>query len=223
MNRKIGIRWTVGDVSDEGFEALRLSIWGAYRLFGDEAAYAVCVNTVSTEQARAKTGGVPPGIEWYDATNDVPGFLRAYFDPEMAEGVGWKLAPLRYFPDRFEICLDNDVIFTSMPAAIEKWLAAGTPIVDKAGNETYPCMCLMAQDVAAYFGVFADMCPPEARNAGIRGFPPYFDLRLALHTVLEEKAAQFDMPLVLASETDEQGLQTAALSRYCAPFVVTVD
>jgi hypothetical protein len=199
-------------VSDQGFEALRLSIWGAYRLFGDDAEYAVCVNTISTGDARRKTGDVPPQVEWYDATDDVPTFLRSYFDPEMAEGVGWKLAPLRYFPDKFELCLDNDCIFTAMPTAVEKWL-----------NQGDDGQCLMAQDVAVYFGAFADMCPPEARNAGIRGFPPHFDLQLALQTVLEEKAAQFDMPLILSSETDEQGLQTAALSRDCMPLAVSVD
>jgi hypothetical protein len=30
----LGIRWTLGDVSAEGFDALRLSILGAHRIFG---------------------------------------------------------------------------------------------------------------------------------------------------------------------------------------------
>lgn len=38
---RVGVRWTIGDVSDEGFEALRLSVWGAFRLFGEDAVYAV--------------------------------------------------------------------------------------------------------------------------------------------------------------------------------------
>lgn len=30
----LGIRWTIGDVNPRGFEALRLSIWGTWSLFG---------------------------------------------------------------------------------------------------------------------------------------------------------------------------------------------
>lgn len=230
MSLNLGIRWTVGDVSDEGFEALRLSIWGAHRLFGADAAYAVCVNSIPVDTAQRKTGDVPAGVNWHDATGDVPAFLRNYFDPAMAEGVGWKLAPPRYFPDRFELCLDNDVIFTAMPSAIALWLTTDPSFQSNFADGprtqlgvSLSNQCLMAQDVAAHFGVFADMCPSEARNAGIRGFPPHFDLRLALQTVLEEKATQLDMPLILSSETDEQGLQTAALSRDCPPLTVTID
>ena len=31
---RLGVRWTTGDASARGFEALRLSLWGAFRLFG---------------------------------------------------------------------------------------------------------------------------------------------------------------------------------------------
>src|SRR5574338_1333205 len=31
---RLAVRWTVGDVSDEGFTALQLSIWGAWKAFG---------------------------------------------------------------------------------------------------------------------------------------------------------------------------------------------
>lgn len=41
-----GIRWTIGDVHPLGVEALRLSIWGAWKLFGPAAKYAVCANSV---------------------------------------------------------------------------------------------------------------------------------------------------------------------------------
>ena len=37
----LGVRWTIGDVSDAGFEALRYSIWSMWKLFGDNAKYAV--------------------------------------------------------------------------------------------------------------------------------------------------------------------------------------
>ena len=106
----VGIRWTIGDVNERGFEALRLSIWGAWRAFGPDAAYVVCVNTVSPEEARARTGPVPHAVVWRPAS-DLPGFLRGHLEAGMAEGVAWKVAPLRCFPDRWELSLDNDCIF----------------------------------------------------------------------------------------------------------------
>src|SRR4051794_2827860 len=92
----LGIRWTIGDVSDRGFEALHLSIQGAWRLFGEQARYVVCVNTIDLNEARRKTGEVPDAVDWRATTpEDIPAFLREHLSQAMAEGVAWKLAPLR--------------------------------------------------------------------------------------------------------------------------------
>lgn len=204
--RLLGVRWTIGDVSERGFEALRLSLWGAWRLFGPEAEYVVCVNCIPLAEARARTGEVPGAVRWYDANGDLPAFLAPHFDGGLAEGVGWKLAPLRCFPDRCELALDNDCILWQMPGGLAQWLAADDPQA-----------CLLAEDVRACFGQFADLCGPAPRNSGIRGLPPGFDLQAALQRVLQAQ------PVTLASELDEQGLQVAALSRGSDPFLVTVD
>ena len=121
-SRQLAVRWTIGDVSPQGYEALRLSAWGAWKLFGPEAAYVVCVNSVPLERARAAAGDLPPGVLWHDSTGELPDFLRPYFDAHMAEGVGWKFAPLRLFPDRYELALDNDCILWDTPAALWDWL-----------------------------------------------------------------------------------------------------
>lgn len=202
---RLAVRWTIGDVSPRGFEALRLSVWGAWRLFGPAADYVVCVNTVPPGEARARAGPLPDGVRWFAATADlVPAFLRARLDAEMAEGVAWKFAPLRLFPDRHELSLDNDCILWDLPAGLRAWLDAGDA-------------CLLAEDVRACFGRFADLCGPEPRNSGIRGLPPGLDLEAALRAVLAAR------PGLLTSELDEQGLQVAALSRTRPPHVVTVE
>ena len=201
-----GIRWTIGDVSERGFEALRLSIWGAWRLFGPEAAYAVCVNSLPLSIARARTGDVPKAVAWYRCDHRIPSFLRAHLDSGLAEGVAWKLAPLRLFPHRFEISLDNDCILWAMPTAIRRWLGGSSDRI-----------CVIAEDVALCFGRFAPLCGTAPRNTGIRGVPPGFDLEHALKEVLAACPAQ------IVSELDEQGLQVAALSRVAAPLVVSLD
>jgi hypothetical protein len=204
--RQPGIRWTIGDVSPRGWEALRLSVWGALGVFGPEAAYAVCVNSVPLDQARARAGELPEQVEWMDASHALPALLARHLDEGLAEGVGWKFAPLRYFADRAEISLDNDCILWEMPEAVRDWLADQDPL-----------RCLMAEDVKALYGQFTDLCEPEPRNSGIRGLPARFDLEGALAELLRER------PVTLRSELDEQGLQMAALSRARPLRVVSVD
>ena len=119
----VGLRWTIGDVSENGWEALRLSILGAQRVFGPEATYAVCVNSVPLASALGHFGSLRD-IEWQSVTrSDLPPILRTHLDEGMAEGVAWKLAPLRVFPERWEISLDNDCILWDLPAGIRRWLA----------------------------------------------------------------------------------------------------
>ncbi|HMB04203.1 MAG TPA: hypothetical protein VKP69_10760 [Isosphaeraceae bacterium] len=202
--RRLALRWTIGDVHPRGFEALRLSLWGAWRLFGPEATYAVCVNNITLDRARARTGDLPGPVRWLDATGALPGFFAAHLDEGMAEGVGWKFAPLRLFPDRHELALDNDCILWEMPEAIRLWL-----------DDDDPRRCVIAEDVRPCFGQFASLCGPEPRNSGIRGLLPGFDLEGMLRRLLAEQ------PCRLVSELDEQGLQVAAVSRAVAPWVVT--
>lgn len=197
------VRWTIGNVSRYGFEALRLSIWGAKKLF-PTATHVVCVNSIATDAARELTGEIPDDIIWVDCNGEMPAFIRDRIDGAMAEGVGWKLAPIRLIPGAYELALDNDLILWRLPAALKGWAGSGK-------------WCVYAEDVAPFFGRFARLCPPEPRNSGIRGITPEFDFEGALRSVLESEEAR------LGSEVDEQGLQTAAIHRGGAPRVVSVE
>lgn len=204
MRRAVGLRWTIGDVTPAGFEALRLSIHGAMKLFGSDAGYAVCVNTIAVEDARARTGPVPAAVEWLPASG-LPQFLRQRLDAKMAEGVAWKLAPLRLFPDRYELSLDNDCILWAVPEAVERWLSEKEP------------RCLIAADRVLAHGAFSSLTRAEPRNTGIRGLPPRYDLGAALRSVL----SRCDVPL--KSELDEQGLQVVALDEGRRAHVVSLE
>lgn len=203
--RAVGVRWTIGDVSRLGFEALRASVWGARRVFGASARYVVCVNSVPIDIARIRTGALPDGVEWHESSLDLPHWLRDGMSADMAQGVGWKFAPLRMFPAMHELSLDNDCILWDMPAAMRAWLA------DESKDA-----CLIAEDVKTCLGQFTDLCGPSPRNSGIRGLPPHFDIGRALRDVLSRK------PVTLTSELDEQGLQVAALSAAGPLHVVSV-
>ncbi len=187
------IRWTIGDVSSRGFEALALSIAGARMVFGSSARYVVCVNTINLDSARTRVRGMANYVEWHDATGEIPSWLGGYLDGNMAEGVAWKFAPVRLFHERHVLCLDNDVIMWRLPTAIHQWLEDGDSL-------------LIAEDVRACHGQFAPFCTEEPRNAGIVGFPPHYDVQTKMRSLLDETG------VCLSAETDEQGLQVALVT-----------
>lgn len=195
-NKGLAVRWTIGDVSDPGFEALALSIRSARKLFGPESEYAVCVNSLSLSVAKDRLGAIARQVQWIHAAQHVPGWLRDQLDENMAEGVAWKLAPVRLFPDRYELSLDNDLILWQIPVAIQQWMYSSDPE-----------SCVMAEDAQRCLGQFSDCGDARAINSGIRGIPPNFDLEERLRKELQKKG------VILRSELDEQGLQAAVLSR----------
>lgn len=203
MAPQLGIRWTIGDVNPAGFEALRLSIHGAMHLFGAAAEYRVYVNTISVGDARSRTGQTPLAVQWVQVERRIPIVLRPYLGKDMAEGVAWKLLPVRAFPDSHELSLDNDVILWRVPPAVEQWLGSRDPAAT-----------LVAADISAAFGKFADLCGPEPLNSGIRGLGPALDFEAALSHVLRIR------PTSLEAELDEQGLQIAAIGCCGTPFVI---
>jgi len=201
--KKLVVRWTIGDVNDEGFESLRLSVLGAQRLFGNSADYVVCVNTIGAWRAQRRCRTVLNGVQWVEVDRSmIPRFIRERFDARLAEGAGWKLAPVRLHNERCSIALDNDVILWARPRAIGK-LLAGT------------ARCVLGEDVVGAFGVFTPLCF-GAYNSGIRGLSEGLDYEALLRQVLDETTVE------LTSELDEQGLQVAALSR-ADPAVVSLE
>lgn len=205
---RLTLRWTIGNVRDRGFEMLRLSIACAFRMFGPKAKYIVFVNSCSIADARERTGPIPAAVEWREVTRaDVPKVLRHHFDDTIIEGMGWKLVPLRSYPERYELALDNDCIIWSLPTAMREWLDSGTG-------------CLFAEDVERALGSFDAICRPGCLNAGIRGLPPGEDLESALDAAIREANECMGGRLQLVAEIEEQGLQAAAISRMNPLFLV---
>ena len=193
-------------MSDPGFEALELSIRSARKLFGPRTIYVVCVNSIPLELARERLGAVGGEVEWIHSEDHVPGWLQNRLDAGMAEGVAWKLAPVRLFPGHYEISFDNDVILWQMPDAMKQWLSS-----DHSES------CLMAEDAQPSLGQFSDCSDGRAINSGIRGVPPGFNLEDRLQKKLEESQ------VVMRSELDEQGLQAAVLSKAALSLVSKED
>jgi len=191
--KNLAVRWTIGDVSSRGFDALALSIEGLTNLL-PEAQFVVGVNSISVEEAKRRVGAIADRVDWFLANEDIQHVLRPYTGENRAEGVAWKFVPIRLFPNLYELSLDNDVVLWDLPSSLTGWLASGDT-------------CLIAEDVRPAFGQFAHLCGAEPRNSGIRGLPPGFDLERQLLRVLDQH------PAVMCSELDEQGLQVAAVTQ----------
>ncbi len=205
---RLVVRWTIGNVRERGFEMLRLSIACAYHLFGPLTKYVVCVNSLTVEEAARRVGVLPAKVEWLAVTStDLPSVLRDYFDDSVIEGMGWKLVPLRTYPERYELALDNDCIVWALPEAVRLWLES-----DDA--------CVFAEDVDRCLGSFDALCPPGPLNAGIRGLPPHRDLGQALANVLAKVAEASGGTRQLTAEIEEQGLQAAAMFDLGKPMLV---
>lgn len=203
--KRLCVRWTIGNLRPRGFEMLRLSIACAARLFGPEARYVVCVNSVAAAEAQQRTGSLPAKVEWRRVLlSEMPLWLRPHLDGALCEGTGWKFAPLRVDNNRYELALDNDCILWDVPDAILSWLAG-----ERGG--------VLAHDVSRCLGSFDAVCPPGAYNSGIRGLAPGFDWEGALESTLEDARRKSGDHLQLLSELDEQGLQSAAMFR-CDPL-----
>jgi hypothetical protein len=199
--KELTVRWTIGDVSARGYEALGLSILGLTRLLPDARA-VVTVNSVPVDEARRRLGEAAELVDWMASDGQAPDWLRPYLHSNFAQGVAWKFAPVRLSPDRFELSLDNDVVLWELPAAIKAWMADGDS-------------CLIAEDVVCAYGQFVALCGDEPRNSGIRGLPPGFRLDRELRAVLER------LPVLLSAELDEQGLQVAVVTG-CKHHVVSL-
>lgn len=206
--KQLAVRWTIGNQRPRGFELLRLSIACACKLFGPQTRYVVCVNSIPLAQAQAQTGPVPDQVEWRRVTaSDVPKVLRSHSDGQLIEGMGWKLVPLRTFPDCYELSLDNDCILWDMPVAMKRWLESD-------------CGFLLAEDVERSFGSFDSICPPGAFNAGIRGLPPKEDLAEPLERVIQDASRASGEQVKLIAEIEEQVLQAAAVMRQHPLYLV---
>jgi hypothetical protein len=147
-------------------------------------------------------------VEWRQVGRaDLPEVLLAHFDATVIEGMGWKLAPLRTFIDRYELALNNDCILWDVPDGMRQWLEL------KDGF-------LFAEDMDRCFGSFDALCRPGCLNAGIRSLPPGVDLQEELRFVLSAVSEQSNAPLQLSSELEEQGLQAAMISQRESLFLV---
>jgi hypothetical protein len=197
MTPRMCVRWTIGDVLPYGIEALRLSVWGAYRSFGASARYVIGVHGIAPSHARAVTlvmaGSLPDVITWERVDlSRLPRWLRG-------TGLSPRLAP-RFAPvlvdapvdDRAELRLDRRCVLFALPPTLAAWLDDPNPRA---------CALLADQD--------------GEPSAALRGAGRGFDLEEALREALRQT------PRPLRSREDAERLEVDALSLLEPPRLVS--
>lgn len=100
MNKPL-IRWTIGPVSDNGFECLNYSYKKIFEIYGDYFDYLVCYNNLDARQIKKL-----PRIKQTDQKK-----LKKEINIEFPKkNPAWKLYAPRFNLNGYEILLDNDIV-----------------------------------------------------------------------------------------------------------------
>ena len=190
-------RWTIGPVSQAGYECLALSI-ASFQLHHPNTKIVICHNC--------------PKINCQNVVSRFPEAIfidqRSYAQSDIPPmGVAWKLYPPRISPDDHELCIDNDIIFTEPLDEIEDFYQ---------GNHT-----LLLEGLTRNYGRFEPHVPqPYCINSGVYGMPPNFNFDKYLNFYVTKSWETNAFGPHAASKTfDEQGIVALALLSY-GKFVI---
>lgn len=166
------LRWTIGDVSNIGFQIFEESIKTVLKFYENNFDYYVCYNCdekkIITFKDKfldvnfVKQKWEPPiPITQSDNINKTLDFFSPVINSSL-----WKISPARISPKTHEIILDNDLIFLKRPKTIDAFL--------KQSDKN-----LIVEDCIRYFGKYDHLIHPSnapGYNSGIIGLVPNYDL-----------------------------------------------
>lgn len=175
-------RWTIGDVSDVGWEILAESIWQARKVYS-EFDFVICHNNLDEHKIQRL---LKFGIPLFDQDKAVTSYV---YEDQYKYGTdySWKLVPPRLRADSHELWVDNDLVIRDRIPALDDWLHSDSAIISAS------------RDGIPRYGRYTELIDRSISCcAGFFGLPPNFNF--------EGKISELcDSPLV---EYDEQGLVT---------------
>lgn len=193
MKTKPIVRWTIGKTTLDGYKCLDLSISSFLNFY--DADVVVCCNTGIN---------LPDSVKKYPILDQTK-YLDIGPNPK---GVAWKLYPPRIDVNRYEICIDNDIVFNEKISQIDEFLNSSST--------------LLLEDCSRTYGRFEKHVPPKFQiNSGIYGMPPGFDFEsyVKFYSGNEWQKNAFNQHD--QSETfDEQGIVALALLNHSSYIII---
>jgi hypothetical protein len=175
------LRWTIGQVSTEGMECLKISVHNIVKLYKDQFQLFICYNNIEKNE-----------LNW---TKKYPIELLCQHDyvsdlkiKPIPQNPCWKLYPARIDLDLHEMFIDNDLLIYEKIPTIDNFL--------KSNN-----LLFMTQAIKRSYGAFDSLIKsPINLNTGFFGVYPKFDLKNEINKTIEKNNLQWKNHL------DEQGL-----------------
>lgn len=158
------IRWTIGDVSEQGFNALNISIRNWKKLYEDQFDIFVCYNNISIKKIEHIKG-----VEFINQED----YKDSLIIPPLDGNPSWKLYPPRLKKECYEIFIDNDLIFSKRMPLIDDFLK------DK--------FFFITEGLKRGFGFFDNLVKNKNNlNSGLFGLTPFYDFKKELETSIKE-------------------------------------
>ena len=152
------IRWTISNVTKQGFSCLKKSIKSFVDCYGENFDFYICYNNIAKPEINLNI--------------DVK-FIKQ--ESAILEGSGsiWKYTPARINISKKELFIDNDIVF----------IRKNNKILNFLNNDSF----LICEDDVQYFGRFQHLFNKyEKFNAGLLGFPSGFDLEANIIKIWKE-------------------------------------
>ena len=184
------VRWTIGDVSKEGFVTLYHSVKNFINLYKDNFEYFICYNNITEKQLNIVKNFPIVFINQHNYINELK------LNP-ICGNPCWKLYPPRLDLNRHEIFIDNDLIIYKK-----------IPIIDNFLNKNN--LLFISEAIMRSYGNFLKYITiSENLNTGIFGLYPNFDFKLKINNIIEDKKI-----IKWSNHLDEQGLVSLIFQNY---------
>lgn len=157
------IRWTIGNVSDLGFECLKYSIKYWNKLYGNSFEKIICYNNLNYEQLKKLEN-----FKVYNQKNNLNDLILP------ANKIGWKLYPPRLNSSGHEIFIDNDLIIYKKIPLIDKFLDSSN-------------LFFITEGLLRCFDKADSLIAKNIKlNTGFFGIPPNFDFKTKLNYFIKK-------------------------------------
>jgi hypothetical protein len=161
-NDNLVIRWTFGETESrptslQAFDMLNCSVSFVKLLFPN-ARKVICYNSLKSNQSLKRLCEIGKRVELVES--------KSNFEGCKGKNSFWKYFPLRLDNSKYELVLDNDLIFWNIPLTLIKWHNSDGVLLNTDWN-------------GPHYGEYQSrLSIAKSYNAGVIGYPPNFDFPL---------------------------------------------
>lgn len=165
------IRWTFGETKErptslQAFDMLECSVLYAQRLFPYAKKYIVYNSLKSNRTLEYLRRIANNKAELFEVKSDLDNSRKNSF---------WKYIPQRVDKTKYEIVFDSDIVLWKIPKTIRRWLFSDGLLINTDWN-------------GRNYGDYDKFIDNSfSFNAGIIGYPPYFEFDMPNITCFKEK------------------------------------